>query len=227
MMRPVRPRLRVLDLFSGLEGWSSAFRERGHEVCTVDLEARFKPTLCRDILALRPQDVPGPWDAILASPPCQPFSVCTIGRHWRNCQPVSREVRHAIRLVRHTLRLIHELQPRAWIMENPRAMMRHLPDLARFERRTVTYCQYGFSVMKPTDLWGVFPPTLRLHEPCRPREPCHEGAPRGSKTGINGIQGAARRALIPSALSMAVCMALENWKPAPLPLPVLEVPRAL
>jgi hypothetical protein len=203
--------LRVLELFSGLGGWGAAFRDRGHTTLTVDNDARFKPNVCRDILTLKATDLAGPWDLILAGPPCQTFSVCSLSRHWRNRQPASREVRHAIRLVRHTLSLIRELQPRAWILENPRAMMRHLPDLMAFERRTVTYCQYGRPIMKPTDLWGHFPPTLRLHAPCQARQPCHEPAPRGSRTGTNGVQGAAQRALIPPALSMAVCMAMENW----------------
>ena len=32
--------MNVLDLFSGLGGWSAAFVERGHEVVTVDMLAK-------------------------------------------------------------------------------------------------------------------------------------------------------------------------------------------
>jgi hypothetical protein len=46
-------------------------------------------------------------------------------------------------------------------------MMRKLPFMDAFERRTVTYCTLGESRMKPTDLWGGFPPKLILPEPCR------------------------------------------------------------
>ena len=40
-MRP----LRVLDLFAGLEGWSEPFRERDHDVISVDLDPRFDVSL--------------------------------------------------------------------------------------------------------------------------------------------------------------------------------------
>ncbi|HXJ69388.1 MAG TPA: hypothetical protein VNM39_10815, partial [Verrucomicrobiae bacterium] len=49
---------------------------------------------------------------------------------------------------------------------NPRGMLRTRATVAHLERRTVTYCRLGESHMKPTDLWGVFPPGLNLPEPC-------------------------------------------------------------
>lgn len=39
--------MRVLDLFSGLGGWSAAFRDRGHEVITLDIEPKFKPDIVK------------------------------------------------------------------------------------------------------------------------------------------------------------------------------------
>ena len=42
-----------------------------------------------------------------------------------------------------------------------------MPELDGFERRTVTYCQLGEERMKPTDLWGAFPPGLELPAMCR------------------------------------------------------------
>lgn len=37
--------MKVLDLFSGLGGWSAAFKDRGHTVFTVDVHPDFKPGL--------------------------------------------------------------------------------------------------------------------------------------------------------------------------------------
>lgn len=208
---PSRPRLRVLDLFAGLGGWSAAFRDRKHDVVRVELDPDFKPEICADILKLTAADLPGPWDLVLASPPCEAFSVATIGRNWTDGKPSSESAELGLQLASKTLQLIGDLAPRAWIMENPRAMMRNLPTLRPFTRKTVTYCQYGVHYQKPTDLWGGFPPTLRLHKPCGPGDPCHEQAPRGAKAGTQGLEGSAVRAEVPYGLSMAVCMAMENW----------------
>ena len=41
--------LRVLDLFSGLDGWGDPFREAGHEVFSVDIDERFDADVYLDI----------------------------------------------------------------------------------------------------------------------------------------------------------------------------------
>lgn len=50
--------------------------------------------------------------------------------------------------------------------------------------------------MKPTDLWtnnfNWIPRSM-----CKNGDPCHEKAPRGSKTGTQGIDGARDRSIIP------------------------------
>ena len=53
-------------------------------------------------------------------------------------------------------------------------------------RHTVSYCQYGSKIMKPTDIWT----NCKEWNPrpiCKPGAPCHERAGRGSKTGVQGI----------------------------------------
>ena len=86
--------MKVLDLFSGLGGWSQAFKDRGHLVFTVDIEPKFKPNMTADILNLSAQDFPkvsSGWDVILASPPCNAFSVASVYRHWKDGKPASRQ----------------------------------------------------------------------------------------------------------------------------------------
>lgn len=198
--------MRVLDLFAGLCGWSQPFADRGHEVYSIDLDERFAVSSHADILTLRPDDLPWVPDIILASPPCESFSVLTIGRNWAPGRvPKTDAARLAIRLVEATRRLIDDLGSPYFVIENPRAMLRTLPPLADVERRTVTYCRYGLPFRKPTDLWGGFPPSLVLEPVCattRGRletddrgltwtvtpdgQRCHLSAPRGSRTGIQG-----------------------------------------
>ena len=80
----------VLDLFAGLEGWSAPFRARGHDVISVDVDPRFDVSLCVDVLELQPDDLPWTPDIVLASPPCEGFSVMTLGRSWTVPHPGTR-----------------------------------------------------------------------------------------------------------------------------------------
>jgi hypothetical protein len=227
--------VRVLDLFAGLEGWSAPFRERDHDVISVDIDPRFDVSLCMDVLELSPDDLPWTPDIVLASPPCEGFSVMTIGRSWSKpypgtpyahlraeTEPKTETAALGLRLVEKTLELLQVLGPRYFVIENPRAKLRKLGVVAGLDRRTVTYCQYGRPYMKPTDLWGGFPPSLELRPPCSNGDPCHVRAPRGSRTGVQGelahLAGgseerkslSALRAKVPEELALAVCLAAEH-----------------
>lgn len=204
----------ALDLFSGLGGWSIPFKERGHSVVTLDIDPGFGPDIVADILEVDLSDLPRP-DVILASPPCEAFSVLRIGKNWTGPtdvpahSPKTLEATRALKIVHRTLWIIDKLQPQYWVMENPRAKLRKMPAMAQFERRTVTYCQYGEKFMKPTDLWGGFPASLQLLPPCQNGADCHVRAPRGSTTGIQGYKTSAERAKIPYLLALDVCKAME------------------
>lgn len=126
-------------------------------------------------------------DVILASPPCEAFSVMTIGRNWTmDHRPKTEKAEKSLQLVGDTVYAIHWLRPRFFIIENPRAKLRRLPPVQHLDRVTVTYCQYGEPFMKPTDLWGGFPPSWWPRPPCKNGDPCHRSAARGSRTGIQG-----------------------------------------
>lgn len=180
--------LRVLDLFAGLGGASSAFRERGHRVVTVDREDRFDPTVCADVFTLTVDDLAryGPFDFVWASPPCTCFSVMTISNYWTEDGDPKPPAQEALALVGHTIDLIEDLDPAAWILENPVGMLRVQDPVQPFERRTVTYCQYGLPYRKATDLFGRFPPNLSLEPACKPNARCHQPAPRSTSKHFNG-----------------------------------------
>ena len=205
--------MRVLDLFAGLKGWSSAF---DHDVRTLDIEPKFDCDITLDILDFEPDIHLQDWkpDLILASPPCNAFSVASIGHHWKGGVgayiPKSDFAVLSKEIVKRTLAVIEELDPMFWILENPVGVLRKMPFMKGIERRTVTYCQYGENRMKPTDLWGGFPASLRLEPPCRNGDPCHEAAPRGSRKGTQGLKNVALRAIIPYQLSFDVKEAAEK-----------------
>lgn len=201
--------MNVLDLFSGLEGWSSAFRDRGHSIYRVELDERF-PAEHRDILDFNPELLPWKPDIILASPPCTAFTVMQIGRNWtKDHKPKTERAVHGLKLATRTVDLIKEMNPMFFVIENPRGKLRKLPVMDGLERRTVTYCQYGENRMKPTDLWAGFPPSLILNSPCKNGSPCHISAPRGSMNGTQGMDSALS-AKIPYALSLQICLAAEK-----------------
>jgi len=66
-------------------------------------------------------------------------------------------------------------------------------------RHTVTYCQYGDTRMKPTDIWTNHP-TWVPKPMCKNGAPCHIAAPRGSKTGTQGLKNAKYRSIVPEEL---------------------------
>lgn len=205
----------VIDLFSGLNGWGDPWRERGHTVVSADIEKKFGADYQESLedsfafvnwflsLGL------GLPDVILASPPCHPFSVMQIGRNWTHeGQPKSDTARMGLALVSSTLDIIELLQPKFWVIENPMAKLRKLDIMADRERRMVTYCQYGEGRMKPTDLWGGFPP-MQFRQPCNKGDACHISAPRGSRTGTQGMS-AELSAKVPYELSRDICLAAES-----------------
>lgn len=110
--------MRVLDLFSGLGGFSAAFKHREHEVVTIDIDERFKPDIVADILDIRDSDLPT-FDVVLASPPCLEFS--------RESMPWKRTGKMpSMELVNHTLRLIEGLNPSCWVLENVKGAVPYL-----------------------------------------------------------------------------------------------------
>ncbi len=78
-------------------------------------------------------------------------------------------------------------------------MLRKL-DLIPYPHATVTYCQYGFKNMKPTDIWSNNQDWQLVAKKCKNGMSCHEPAPRGSKTGTQGIKNATLRGAIPPKL---------------------------
>ena len=192
--------MKVLDLFSGSKSLKKPVEDMGWEYFSIDNVSEYNPDMVADILELKVEDIPFKPDIIWASPPCTFFSVASIGRHWnKDHTPKTESAEYGMSLVKHTIGLIEELNPKYWFMENPRGKLRKLYFMQDFTRRTVTYCQYGESRMKPTDIWTNnlkwIPRTM-----CKNGDPCHVSAPRGSQTGTQGMGSAYEKARVPHSL---------------------------
>ncbi len=201
--------MKILELFAGTRSIGKAFEARGHEVYSVEWDKDFENIdLYADIGQLTAEEVLrnfGRPDVIWASPDCTTFSVMAISYHRRknpktkSLDPITEYARFCDKVDQHVLALIQELKPAFWFIENPRGGMRKMEWMQGLPRYTVTYCKYGETRMKPTDIWTNHPDPQFI-PPCKNGDPCHESAPRGSKTGTQKIQGSKNRSIIPAQL---------------------------
>tara|TARA_R110002020_G_scaffold8490_2_gene33977 strand:- start:1221 stop:1880 length:660 start_codon:yes stop_codon:yes gene_type:complete len=219
--------MKVLELFAGSRSFSKVAEELGMKTYTTDLIKFDKIDNVCDIMDIDEYDIinglDGIPDIIWASPPCTTFSVASLGHHWTGGKgayiPKTDKCKQNIKVVKKTIELIkyfkkHPLFGNAglkYYIENPRGVLRKLPIMDWTEyRRTVWYCQYGDNRAKPTDIW-----TNDFNWIPRPvckngnRNCHHEPAPRGSRTGTQGLKGNYERSIVPPQLCREI---LENIK---------------
>ena len=199
--------MKVLELFAGSRSVGKVANQLGWEVFSSDFEAFDGIDYQIDILEFDVNKVPFKPDIIWASPPCTGFSVAAIGRNWQKTEtdaiPKTDTARLGIELVRQTIQIIDHFQPKYFFIENPRGMLRTLQMMQRFKRQGVTYCQYGDDRMKPTDIW-TNSDTWNPKPMCKNGDSCHISAPRGSRTGTQGLANAYERSKIPEQLCLEI-----------------------
>lgn len=176
---------------------------------SIEWDKRFENiNLYADIMNVTANDIIrefGRPDVIWASPDCTTFSIAAISHHRRkneetgSLDPVSEYAKFCDKVDQHVLRLILALSPVYWFIENPRGGMREMTWMQGLPRYTVTYCQYGDTRMKPTDIWTNHPDP-GFKPPCHNGDLCHVAAPRGAKTGTQGLKGSMERSVIPKEL---------------------------
>jgi hypothetical protein len=139
---------KCLELFCGTKSVGKVFERANWDVTSVDIVAKFNPTLCMSVLDIElDRWEPGHFTFIHASVPCEAYS-CAKTRGTRNTEM-------ADMLSLHTVNLIKVLKPRFWTIENPasgmlkdRLWMRNLP------YADASYCHYGFPYRKNTRFWS-------------------------------------------------------------------------
>ena len=206
--------IKVLELFSGSKTFSKEAEKRGHEVFTVDIE--YGPDYCVDILEINLSKIPFKPDVIWASPPCTTFSVASIGTHWggghRVYLPKTDAAKKGIDIASKTIAIILELQPKFWFIENPRGVLRKLNPYKHLKPREISYCKYGDDRMKPTDIWTNCKSWISRPMCKNGNNDCHVAAPRGAKTGTQGLKGAYERSKLPIELCNEILDSIERGR---------------
>lgn len=215
-------RLKCVDLFSGLGGFSESPYQRGWEVVRVDNDdgfAHIPETIIEDVFSLDPRDLIQEPDLMVISPPCECFSLMAVGHYWKNGKPAHPDTLFAIQLVKRALEIKDALKPKYWVVENPNGMMIHVlgPPIVRTWWaawysdcdsiiRILKNAGYDSGPLKPTNLWGVLP---AIDFPTKPKN--YIRAKSGSNEGIQDARlSAAERSLVPFKFSEALAIAIEQ-----------------
>jgi hypothetical protein len=222
--------MRTKEFFCGTKSFSKVAKELGHSTMTYDNDPQHNPDELGDIYMMSPYLAIGT-DIVWFSPPCTAFSVASIGKHWQSSGgryiPKSKTALIGLKLLEQSIAIIKESNPKIWFIENPRGMMRKVIDdlflkykIRPYKRVCVSYCQYGDTRMKPTDIWtnaiSWYPKKM-----CKNGDSCHEKQPRGYKAkkafdclgkGTQGMKNAVDRSAIPPALFHEIFNVLEGRK---------------
>ena len=132
--------MRLLELFSGTASVGKPWREAGHEVISVDVDSRYNPEICEDILQLPYCKLSTP-DVIWASCPCDQYSMA------RTRAKYPRNLRLADSLVAKTLEIIAYFEKEnpdlIWFIENRNSTMLWEREVARnlTNYTVLDYCQ--------------------------------------------------------------------------------------
>lgn len=208
--------MKTMELFCGTKSFSKYAESLGHETFTIDNEKRFNPDLIFDLRKELTKEI---WDKIdesdiiWMSPPCKTLSMASGNTHWTATRmPKTQDGKDAFKMIKlcRDIGDYCDKHNKIYFIENPRARARWF--LYDWNRKTAWYCQYGDKRAKPTDIWT----NLEEWQPKQcfngNRKCHHEPAPRGLKTGTQGIKTSEERAKIPKLLFKEIFKVIKNGK---------------
>lgn len=157
---------------------------------------------------------------------CSSYSVMAISHHRNGIEPKTEYAKFCDAVNSHCMDLLRELKPRYYFIENPAGMLQHMPFLTRYLAETngrkhlLTYCKYE-GPWRDEDGNFHLPRQKRTHiftnhpnpdfiPACKNGDKCHEAAPRGSKTGVQGQKNSVERSRIPDRLCDHIVSICEN-----------------
>jgi len=206
--------MKTVELFSGTQSFSKVAKRLGHEIFCVDNDEQFNNDLTCDLLKRIPLKLIKKIkeaDVIWMSPPCTTFSMASGNTHWNADKTPKTE---SAKMGKELLEVCWDIarycikERKIFFIENPRARARWF--LPKAWRETAWYCQYGDQRAKPTDIWTNLSDWIPKTCFNGNRNCHHEPAPRGSKTGTQGLKNAKERGVIPEKLFIEIFKDLEK-----------------
>ena len=204
--------MKLLELFAGSRSWGKIAEELGYEVFSVDWKPFDGIDLVIDIEDLTEDMLPFIPDVVVDGRPCTTYSMAAISHHRK--EDGSPKTHFAAKCDRMNIKLnnFYKKWNCIYYIENPRAMLRKMDFMKGMDRTTVTYCSYGDTRMKPTDIFSNNIKDIFNPNGWQPRPMCfngnikcqHEAAPRGSKTGTQGLKGNYERSKVPEQLCIEI-----------------------
>jgi site-specific DNA-cytosine methylase len=152
--------MKVLELFSGTGSIGKVFKERGHDVLSLDITDKLGHVdIITDIMDWDYKTYPvGAFDCVWASPPCRTFSILRNSHIGRTGSTITAEkiesdiVTIGLPILRKAQEIITYFKPNYWFIENPQTgrMKQYIIDIPFYD---VNYCKYGFPYKKSTRIW--------------------------------------------------------------------------
>jgi hypothetical protein len=177
----------VLDLFCGTKSLKPVVEKLGYDYIGLDIESIHNPNICIDFLEWDYKSIVP--DIVWASPDCSCYSMASGNRHFNaDHTPKTEKCKIHLKILDKLKLVINyylENNPNlVYFVENPTARMGwFMHDYPRYD---VSYCKYGCDRMKPTTIWTN--KQNFIPKKCKRNGNCHHiKAPRGSKTGTQGI----------------------------------------
>ena len=138
--------MKLLNLYSGTSSVSTPWRARGFEVYDVDVDPRFEPEYCGDILQWDYTKLHFIPDVIWASPPCDQYSRCRTTGGPRNLRLADSLVAKALEIIAYFEKLNPAL---IWFCENGATTLLWEREVAKTLTSYVIldYCQYGEEIL--------------------------------------------------------------------------------
>ena len=201
-------KLKLLELFAGSRSWGNVADKLGYEVFSVDWKSFKGIDLVIDIEDLTEEMLPWIPDVVIDGRPCTTFSMAAISHHREEDGTPKTEFAAKCDRMNIKLNNFYKKWGCIYYIENPRAMLRKMDYMKGMNRTTVTYCSYGDTRMKPTDIFSNNIKDMFNHNGWQPRPMCfngntkchHEAAPRGSRTGTQGLKDNYERSKVPEQL---------------------------
>lgn len=210
--------MNLLELFAGSCSFSNVAKDFNVNTFTVDWKDYGGIDLVTDIEFMVKEDIPFVPDLIWASPDCTTYSIASCSTHRHNSiEPKTDYAKKCDRVNTNFISIIKELleinPEMTFFIENPRGMMRKMPFMQDFKRHTIWFCKYGDQRAKPTDIWTNSNEWVPRPVCKNGNKDCHhQPAPRGSKTGTQGIKGSYERSKIPQELCEEIIKSVINNK---------------